>query len=135
MKKFLSVLFMLVLVLSLTACGSKTIVATLTETDYLTDSEYTQKVEATFNSKDKLSSLTLSMEFNDKDTAEAYYDLLLAFATYDDDAKKDFEKSVKLSGKKIIITGDTTSDLFSYDEDVTYEEFKEKLEDDGWKIK
>lgn len=135
MKKFFSAILMIVLVLSLTACGSKTIVATLTKTDYLTDSEYTQKVEATFNSKDKLSALTLSMEFDDKATAEAYYDLLLAFTTYDDDAKKDFKKSVKLSGKKIIITGDTTSEFFSYDKDVTYEEFKENLEDDGWKIK
>ena len=105
MKKLLSILMLFVLVFSLTACGSKTLVATLDE------DEIESKLEIKFNSDDEPKSIKLTMEFEDRENAKENYedfeDMLEDFM----DDEEDLGFKSKRSGKKIILDIDPSSEL------------------------
>ena len=94
MKKLLKVTSLLavlaMLLLALTGCGGKKLTATMKEDDYK------GKLVATFDSKDRLKQMTITVTYKDKDDAKDAYDS--AKEVYEDFGK------VKRSGKKITVT-------------------------------
>ena len=94
MKKLLKITSLIAIVvmalLALTGCGGKKLVGTIKEDDYKV------KLVATFDSKDRLKTMTMTATYKDKDDAKDAYDS--AKDTYEDVGK------VKKSGKKVTVT-------------------------------
>lgn len=134
MKKFLKISLLFVLIFVLTACGSSKIVATKTETDSLSGEEIKTTVEIKFDKDDKPTSMTLTQEYEDKETAEQVYGLLSGIMGMAGD-EEDLGMEIKHSGKKVTMEIDASSESFEYSEDADIEELKQQLEDEGWDVK
>lgn len=134
MKKFLKISLLFVLIFVLTACGSSKIVATKTETDSLSGEEIKATIEIKFDKDDKPTSMTLTQEYEDKETAEQVYGLLSGIMGMAGD-EEDLGMEIKHSGKKVTMEIDASSESFEYSEDADIEELKQQLEDEGWDVK
>lgn len=119
MKKILSILFTMIIVLSVTGCGGNKLVCKVTakEDDYTTASTFTVK----FDKDDIVTEAKMvgTMEFEDSDTASEYYQLMITYGASKDD--------MKLSGKKITYT---QSEKITSGE--TKAEVKADLEEEGY---
>lgn len=131
-KSFLLLFIITMLTLTLVGCGdndksekkdkeekSNKIVATMEESDS-PFGDYTETVEVTLKD-DKVDDVTVIMEFAEESDAESAEEIL-----------ENAYKTTR-SGKKITVDLDTES-FFGNDE-VTKDEAKEYLEDDGYTIK
>lgn len=131
LKSLLVAVFMLVILLALTGCGNK-LVATR-ETEEM-GQKMEEKIEVSFK-KDKVNKVKMTYTFDDKDTAEAMAGILkMGMSMSDEDMKID----IKQSGKKVTMTVDAKAyaEMAGEDEaDMTKEELKEMLEDEGYKVK
>ena len=132
-KSILLLFIITMLTLTLVGCGdndksenkskeeksSNKIVATMEETD-TPFGDYTETVEVTLKD-DKVDDVTIIMEFADESDAE--------------DAEEILENAYETTrnGKKITV--DLETETFFGDDEVTKEEAKEYLEDDGYTIK
>ena len=146
MKKFLSILLIFIFTFSLTACDSntdskketskeKTIVATKEEDDI------ESKVEIKFNSDDEPKSIKWVLEYEDKDDAKDVYEELEEMIEEFEEEEDEEELGIKAkrSGKKITLEIDPSSDFCSLmlgiDDDSSYEDVEEMLDDADWDIK
>ena len=139
MKKTLKVLllvaFMAVVLFALTGCGDK-LVATK-ETEDATMGNIEEKIEFTFK-KDKLNTVKMTYKFEDKETAEEaekdFNDLMDLVAEYGDE---ELDVEVKRNGKKLTIKLDasTFASMEGEDVEISKDELKEELEDEGYKVK
>jgi len=115
MKKLLLSVMMCFL---LVGCGN-TLKCTLEE-----EGEGTATYKIKFKG-DEVSKVTMQIKFDDKDEAKEACEFYEEFAKEEDDVK------IKCSGSKLTMT---TTDVDEY-EDMTKEELKEELEEDGYKCK
>lgn len=129
MKKSLKILSIALLcgmmLIALTGCGNK-IIATKEAEDFVTESTYEETLEISFKG-DKVSKAKMTMEFEKKEAATAYYAILSL-----EELEEDYD--VKQKGKKVIVTisGETAEDQY---EDMSKEEIIEQLEDDDYEVK
>lgn len=139
MKKTLKVLllvaFMAVVLFTLTGCGNK-LVATR-ETDDAEMGTIKEKYEYTFK-KDKMDSVKATFTFEDKEKAEKAEEQLNGVkALAEAFAEEDFEMEIKRSGKKVTmeIDASTFANMEGEDADVSIDELREELEEEGYKVK
>lgn len=135
LKSLLIVAFLAVVLVALTGCGNK-IVATKTteETNFYGDTiKYDEKVEIKFKG-DTVKSVKMTYKFESEDEAtemKAMFDLAKAFMG------EEVEFEVKQSGKKLSIELDAEAyaEMEGGDLEVSKDELKEELEEDGYKVK
>ena len=139
MKKTLKGLVLLVLmvliVISLTGCGSDKLVATKTSEDD-TMGKYEETITVTFK-KDKVETIKMEMEFEKEEIAQTMSGLFsLGMQSMDESETKGFE--VKQDGKKLVISMDAAAYAESEgvsDEEMTKESLKKSLEESGYTVK
>lgn len=125
LKSSLLLTVLAIFLFALTGCGGNKLVATKTEEDsYL--GKYEEKIEIKFK-KGIASEVTLTMEFEDEDTAKEIMELYSSFGS---------EEDMEQKGKKIIMKMDVKDIAGSEDEDkLTKEYLKEQLEEEGYTVK
>ncbi len=135
LKSLALVLAMGVLVVSLAGCGSDKLVATKTTEDDLMGS-YKEEIVMTFED-DKVTTIEMSMEFDDEETAEGMYSLFnMGMSMSEEEVPAGME--VKQDGKKLVIIMDAAAYADSEgvsDEEMTKEALKASLEEDGYTVK
>lgn len=139
MKKTLKVLllvaFMSLVLFALTGCGDKLVATRETEDSEMGNIE--EKIEVTFK-KDKINTVKMTYKFEDKETAEKaekQFNALMALASAYGDEEIDVE--VKRSGKKVTMKLDASAyaSMEGEDVEVSKDELKEELEEEGYKVK
>lgn len=135
LKNVALVLAMGLILISLAGCGSDKLVATKTTEDDMMGA-YKEEVVMTFE-KDKVTTIEMSMEFDDEETAEGMYSLYnLGMEMSEEAAPEGME--VKQDGKKLVIIMDATTYAETEgvsDEEMTKEALKAALEEDGYTVK
>ena len=132
MKKYVLVPCCALLLFSLTGCGSKKLVCSRSGSE----SGVNAKVEVAFefdsDGKAKDAEMTMTYEFDDKETAEQACELFKG-----DDADTDEKTSVKCSGSKITVTTSGLSEVEGSDEVIgkTRDEIIKEAEEDGYECK
>lgn len=127
-KVLLLVAFMSLVLFALTGCGDKLVATRETEEMGMT---YEEEVEVKFKD-DKVNSVKMTYKFDDKETAEGMAALLKMFM-----AEEDMGMDIKQSGKKIVMELDAEAyaDMAGEDIDITKDELREELEEEGYKVK
>jgi len=134
MKKTLKVLllvaFMAVVLFTLTGCGNKLVATRETEEMGM---KWEEKVEIKFKG-DKVDSVKMTYTFDDKETAESMKSLLSLGLSM---SEEDMGMEVKQSGKKVIMELDAEAyaDMEGADLEVSKDELREELEEEGYKVK
>ena len=137
MKKTLKVLlivaFMSVMLFALTGCGNKLVATKETESMGM---KYEEEVVIKFKG-DKVNSVKMTYKFDDKDTAEGMAGILKMGMAM---SGEDMGMEIKQSGKKVIMELDAEAFAEMIGEDVedlevSKEELKESLEEEGYKVK
>lgn len=136
MKKTLKVLllvaFMAVVLLALTGCGDKLVATRETEEDGM---KVEEKIEISFK-KDKISKVKMTYKFDSEKNAElmaGIFNMGMAMAE-----EEDMGFDVKQKGKKVIVKLDAEAyaEMSGEDmEEVSKDEIKESLEEEGYKVK
>lgn len=139
MKKTLKILLVVALIavalFALTGCGNK-IVATK-ETDDPEMGKMKERIEISFK-KDKVNEVKMQYTFEDKDAAEEaekQFNAMLALMTAFTD--EDVGMEVKRSGKKLtmVLDAEAYADMEGGDLEVSKDELKKSLEEEGYKVK
>lgn len=135
MKKSLKILliiaFIATLLLTLTGCGNKLVATKTTNED---GTEYNEKLEISFK-KDKIDKVKWTYTFENEEDAETmkgYSDLMFAFFGEDVEGL-----DIEQNGKKIIMKLDEEmfAKMEGNDSEVSKEELKEELEEEGYTVK
>lgn len=133
LKSVLLASLMVIMLLALTGCGNK-LVATK-ETEDSTMGKYKEEIEVSYKG-DKVNSVKMTYEFDNEDKAKgmkALFDLGVS------GADEDVGYKVEQKGKKLIMTFDAKAyeEMTDGDEEanMTKEELKKSLEEDGYKVK
>lgn len=118
-----------VILLALTGCGNKTLVATKTLNEENDGIAATETLEVTFKG-DKADKITATIEFEDEELAKTFEEYFKSF-------NEDFETSRE--NKKIVINmaGDKLEEFegIKSDGSVSKEDLKKSLEDEGFEVK
>lgn len=142
MKKTLKVLllvaFLSVMLFALTGCGNKLVATKESEDPEM--GKMKERIEISFK-KDKVNEVKMQYTFKDKETAEKaekQFNAMLALMTAFSDEEVGME--VKRSGKKVVMELDAEAFAEMMGEDVedlevSKEELKESLEEEGYKVK
>lgn len=131
--KYLLVAFaMVVLLFSLTGCGSNKLVATKTVEDEFFG-KYEEKIEIEFKD-DKAETIVWTMEFENEDDAESTASMFKLL-----EGDEEFEGiEVEQKDNKVILTMDAQSFASQQDIDdgsLSKDEMKKSLEEEGYKVK
>lgn len=128
MKNLLKVTSLLavlaILLFALTGCGGNKLVGTMEKDDY------TSKVEASFNSKDKLTKLVITYKYNSTSDAKD------AYKEWKDEDAEGYK--VKRSGKKITVTvkaKDFAEQTGADEDELTKENMEKLIEYMGYELK
>ena len=135
LKALALALVMGILVISLTGCIGKKIVATRTIEDEETGT-YKEKFTATFKNS-KVESIERIMEFEDEETAEKMYELVSFIMSMDQEGTLE-GMEVKQESKKIIIIMDAkvfAKSKGTTPEQMTKETLRKSLEEEGYTVK
>ncbi len=139
MKKTLKALLLAVviglMVISLTGCGNKKLVATKTTEDEIMGN-YKEEITMTFKD-DKVETIEMKMEYDDEETAQGMYGLLSLGMSMDESGELE-GMEVKQDGKSVIITMDAEMYAESEgasEEEMTRDAMKEALEEEGYTVK
>lgn len=130
LKIMLVVAFLSIALFALTGCGNKLVATRESEEMGM---KMKEKVEISFKN-DKVNKVKMTYTFDDKDTAESMKSLLSLGFTMSGSSDG---VEIKQSGKKVIITLDSEAyaDMESEYEDLSKDELKEALEEDGYTVK
>lgn len=130
LKIMLVVAFLSIALFALTGCGNKLVATRESEEMGM---KMKEKVEISFKN-DKVNKVKMTYTFDDKDTAESMKSLFSLGFTMS--GSSDGVK-IKQSGKKVIIKldGEAYADMESEYEDLSKDELKEELEEDGYTVK
>lgn len=130
LKIMLVVAFLSIALFALTGCGNKLVATRESEEMGM---KMKKKVEISFKN-DKVNKVKMTYTFDDKDTAESMKSLLSLGFTMSGSSDG---VEIKQSGKKVIITLDSEAyaDMESEYEDLSKDELKEALEEDGYTVK
>lgn len=130
LKIMLVVAFLSIALFALTGCGNKLVATRESEEMGM---KMKEKVEISFKN-DKVNKVKMTYTFDDKDTAESMKSLFSLGFTMS--GSSDGVK-IKQSGKKVIIEldGEAYADMESEYEDLSKDELKEELEEDGYTVK
>lgn len=130
LKIMLVVAFLSIALFALTGCGNKLVATRESEEMGM---KMKEKVEISFKN-DKVNKVKMTYTFDDKDTAESMKSLLSLGLTMSGSSDG---VEIKQSGKKVIITLDSEAyaDMESEYEDLSKDELKEALEEDGYTVK
>lgn len=130
LKIMLVVAFLSIALFALTGCGNKLVATRESEEMGM---KMKEKVEISFKN-DKINKVKMTYTFDDKDTAESMKSLFSLGFTMS--GSSDGVK-IKQSGKKVIIEldGEAYADMESEYEDLSKDELKEALEEDGYTVK
>jgi len=130
LKELLLVAFMAVVLFTLTGCGNKLVATRETEEMGM---KWEEKVEIKFKG-DKVDSVKMTYTFDDKETAESMKSLLSLGLSM---SEEDMGMEVKQSGKKVIMELDAEAyaDMEGADLEVSKDELREELEEEGYKVK
>lgn len=123
-KSLFAAIVMVVMLFALTGCGSK-LVATKSTDDSMMG-KYEEKMEVTFKG-DKADKIVWTMEFDDESKAKAAAGL---YGLASSDAKMDVDQK----GKKVTVKM-SAKDFESSSEDMSKEDMKKKLEEQGYTVK
>lgn len=129
-KSILLVAVMAIILLALTGCGSKKLVATKSS-DEAGIGKYEEKIEVTFKD-DKADKIVWTMEFEDEEKAESLAKVFESLGS----EMEGFEFEHK--GKKVILSMDSKAFADQQDLDdnsMSREELKKELEEEGYKVK
>lgn len=134
-KALLMVAVIIVALFALTGCGDKLVATKTTEEEGLTGEvvKYEEKIEIKFKD-DKVNSVKMTFKFEDKEQAEtmkSMFDLMAAMMD------EDLEMEVKQSGKKLTIELDAEaySEMSGEEANMSKDDIKKSLEEDGYKVK
>lgn len=130
LKIMLVVAFLSIALFALTGCGNKLVATRESEEMGM---KMKEKVEISFKN-DKVNKVKMTYTFDDKDTAESMKSLLSLGFTMSGSSDG---VEIKQNGKKVIITLDSEAyaDMESEYEDLSKDELKEALEEDGYTVK
>lgn len=130
LKAILVAVIMLVVLLALTGCGNKLVATKESEQNGV---KVDEKIEVSFK-KDKVNSVKMTYTFETKEQAEAMKGLFNLGLSMTEDVKMDVDQK----GKKLIIKVDAKgyAEMAGTDEvDMSKDELKETLEEEGYKVK
>lgn len=145
MKKTLKILLFVALLatmlFALTGCGNKLVATKTTETQDMNGEtlKYDEQIEVSFK-KDKVNKVKMTYTFDSKDQAKKYVDMYNAMIQLAKSFGGD-EVSLpeaKQSGKKVVMNFDAKAYAEFADEDetdISKDELKETLEEEGYKVK
>lgn len=130
LKIMLVVAFLSIALFALTGCGNKLVATRESEEMGM---KMKEKVEISFKN-DKVNKVKMTYTFDDKDTAESMKSLFSLGFTMSGSSDG---VEIKQSGKKVIIEldGEAYADMESEYEDLSKDELKEALEEDGYTVK
>ena len=129
-KSVLLMLVMAVMLFALTGCGGNKLVATRDVSEDDTFGNYKETIEVTFKD-DKADKITMTMEFEDKEKAEA----IASVYKLAGDELEGVETEQK--GKKFIMTmsAEAFANEEGFDESLSKDDLKKALEEEGYEVK
>lgn len=130
LKALLLVAFMLVTLLALTGCGDKLVATRETEEMGM---KMEEKIEVSFKD-DKVNKVKMTYTFDSKEQAESMKSLFtLGMSMSGETTNLD----IKQSGKKLTIEADAEAyaELAGEDVDISKDELREQLEEEGYTVK
>ena len=141
LKVSLLIACLLVVLLALTGCGGNKLVATKEVEATEETAKYTEEIEVSFKN-DKIDNVKMTFIFENADTAKKYVDdynaMIEMLQKLDEESKTNIPKLTQ-KGKKAIMELDakTFAEMAGNEEEVnmTKEELRKSLEEDGYKVK
>lgn len=141
LKVSLLIACLLVVLLALTGCGGNKLVATKEVEATEETAKHTEEIEVSFKN-DKIDNVKMTFIFENADTAKKYVDdynaMFEMLKKLDEESKINIPKLTQ-KGKKAIMELDakTFAEMAGNEEEVnmTKEELRKSLEEDGYKVK
>ncbi len=141
LKVSLLIACLLVVLLALTGCGGNKLVATKEVEATEETAKHTEEIEVSFKN-DKIDNVKMTFIFENADTAKKYVDdynaMIEMLQKLDEESKTNIPKLTQ-KGKKAIMELDakTFAEMAGNEEEVnmTKEELRKSLEEDGYKVK
>lgn len=130
LKSLLLVSFMLVILLALTGCGDKLVATRETEEMGM---KMEEKIEVSFKD-DKVNKVKMTYTFDSKEQAEAMKSLFTLGMSMNGETTN---LDIKQKGKKLTIEADAEAyaELAGEDVDISKDELREQLEEEGYTVK
>ena len=130
LKALLLVAFMLVTLLALTGCGDKLVATRETEEMGMKTEE---EIEVSFKD-DKVNKVKMTYNFDSKEQAEAMKSLFTLGMSMNGETTN---LDIKQKGKKLTIEADAEAyaELAGEDVDISKDELREQLEEEGYTVK